>query len=196
MDLQRFRNLKRRLMDVREERLLRDGFEIPKSIVILEQELANERDPASRYDLYQLMRSEYFEAGLTDLERQTMRLCVRDLPEEPLPWISLAETLRSDPACTREAKEAAGTAVKRALGMNRLVRFALTTQARIAAESGDADVLAQALTGLVEDAPNQREEDGPYDVDFVQNLPENMISASLVQRYLAIAQASGSDRSA
>lgn len=188
MNRDEFQSLRQRVRQLRKESVLRDGVRIPKSIVVLEEELAREQDRASRYDLYLLIRGECFEARLPDLEIETMRACVRDLPDEPLAWISLAGALRSASNSIAEAKQVAATAVDKAYETDRFVRHALSMQARIATETRDGKLLRDTLTRLIEDAPKRRNEDGPFDIDFMKSLPHNLIAEELAQRYLNVAE--------
>jgi hypothetical protein len=188
MDRSRFFDLRDRLQQLRGRSVDRNGRQIPVGILMLEEELLREPAGPERYDLYLLMRGEYFEAGLRDLEVDTARRCVTDMPDEPLPWISLAEALRTA-STLQEAKNAASTAVTKAFAKNRLVRYALTTQARIAAESGDAEVLNEAISRLVQDAPNVRVEDAPLSLDFLGGISSKLLNRGVTEEYVAIVRA-------
>lgn len=189
MELEEFRRVESTARSFREEFDIVDGISLPRSITFLDQELEKCTDPKSRAQLYHLIYVECMKANLPDLEIRYWHREVLENPDDPVPLIGLAGRLAIRPQGATEALTTIERAVAIASKVNRFIRYALLTRARIAADQRDAVLLADSLTRLISDSSNRRDEDIPrMEVDFLNGLPEGFVDPSLVSDYLEVAR--------
>lgn len=167
-----------------------NGMEVPKSLPFLEEQLARETDALSRIDIYLLLRDECLRAGHKQLEINYAKRCAEE-SAEPLPWINLADLLATEEETSTDAVVAATKAVDLARQKNRFIRHALCSLGRALWKNAQYSEVPRVLEELLADVGNEREEDGPFDFDFVVGLPKGIISDSLRQQYLELTRYSG-----
>ncbi len=188
---QNFFQMRQQIASLRYEKTIKNGEQVPRSILFLEEKLSSEQVAINRFDIYLLLRDECFRAELPRLEIEYARKCVRDMPSEPLPWIALADLLGERVEGQVEAIGIAMEAVKVAREADRFVRHSLCSLARAYYRNSDYRGLESALRDLLEDSATKRSEDGPYDTDFIRDLPPGAIDGLLIEKYLTQAKPSG-----
>lgn len=184
--------LRSQLNDLRSEIVTMDGNEVPKSLRFLEELLAKETEPSNRFDIFMLLRDECLRGGYLKQEIRYARECAQE-STEPLPWIGLADLLGTNASTLSDAVVAATEAVRLARERNSFYRHSLCSLGRALWRNSCYFEVAQVVEELLKDADQIREEEGPFDVDFVVDLPANAIDRSLRQEYLKLAEASRSN---
>jgi hypothetical protein len=187
----KFSRLRQEIVSLRHEKAITEKGEIvPRSVLFLEEELSSEQDAISRFDIYLLLRDECLRAGLPRQEIEYARRCTRDMPREPLSWIALANLISENVEGRQEAIEIALEAVRVARKADRFVRHSLCSLARAYSRNSDYRGLESVLRDLIDEAAMMRSEDGPYDTDFISDLPPGAIDGLLIEKYKSLATTS------
>lgn len=186
MNESEFARLDKLLPDMRKE-LVDSAFgKIPKSIVYLESAIGQAKSKDEKSLLYTFLIRECSSSRNHELRLHFMRKEVEDNPGEVLPLVSLAGYLAFYPESREEALVLSATAVALAKKQNRLVKYCLTSQARIALRLGEFRAFNDVLRQLIEDAPVSREEDYRLEFDFLDQASSDQIDHELVEQYRAL----------
>ena len=70
-----------------------------------------------------------------------------------------------------------------ATNQDKYVRYALTTQLRLALARDDYHEVNEALRALIGDADASRDEDYVYESDFLSDIDESRVDQELLSRY-------------
>ncbi len=167
------------IKDRRALTVLVDGKQMPGSVPFLKELLSATTDPFDRDELLVELAGEYLRAELEDEHLQVMRERVGYLPEVPLMWLGLAGSLSRREDGAPEAKLALAKGVALARSEDKLVRYALVSQADVARQLGDGALFEDALRALILDLPNDREDDWVPNDQFLADLPPGFCSADL-----------------
>ena len=186
MDRNKLKQLRHLAAEHRSTKVTTEFGNLPESIPVLAS-FVSSAEPEELEDVYGVLIDECIRAGRFDLELRFRKDLVQRFPNDPIPLCSLASSLASDPSTQAEAMESARAAVNLAKQTDSYVRYALTTQLRVAMQLDNYPEVNSMLTALVEDSANARDEDYVFESDFVDALDMNKVSGRLLQRYLEVA---------
>lgn len=176
------------LVTLRKQRIQSRFGSTPRSVLRLEQLLAEATSDEDRSVLYSLLVSECSKARNDALYIDCLRRRVRDLPTDPMNHAGLAITLAMvEPFSHDEAVSIADKALDVAKSQDRLVRYCATNLARIGLMLNDYVVLQRALAELIGDAGNDRSEDTRYEFDFVSQIDTHRCDERLLAQFKALA---------
>lgn len=156
------------LTQLRREIVSVAGERVPKSILHLQRMLVSAQDPWDRFEIWRDIRDEYARLENWEKQLEAIRQASVELPEEPLPLVSLAEALMAA-GRLKEAGDAIENACSKAGAKHRFVRYALSARARIAIALGDLSLFADSLRRLVEvGRKDPNEDDVDLETDFLK----------------------------
>lgn len=175
--------------ELRKSTVLWDAVRVPGSIPFLEQLLKAETDPFSIDEILMEIWSEYVRADLGVQQLETVRRRVKNLPEDILVKLALADQLSQlgvkSVEYSNESKDVTIQAVSLAREKNEWVRYSLSEKARIGARLNDSEMFASALSELILDIESGRE----FEVDsrifgeLVDNIPNGFCAPEIIERY-------------
>ena len=177
------KELRQEIRARREPPVLLAGKLVPGSVAFLREMLTKTADDFERDDLLGEIAGEYLRAELEDDHVLVQRERLRNHPEAAVKWLGLADALSSRADGANEAKQAAAKGVEISRSVGTLIRYALTCQAQVARKTGDASLFEQAMIELVQDAPNERQEDCALFESLIVDLPPGFCAPHIVQSY-------------
>lgn len=154
------------IKELRGQTELIDGVEMPKPVTYLKSILMRTGDVWERFELWGMVRDEYARVGQFDKQIAAIREAARELPDEPLPWASLAETLWGH-GHLDESRVVIEDALQKAYQKGRFVRYTLGARARIARTLGDSALFVDTLKRLIDDGGQKRDGDVGLESDFI-----------------------------
>lgn len=164
------KRLRSTLAELRRQSVRVDGELVPGSIGYLLGCLSSASDAWARYRIWGDIRDEYARAGNWERQLEATRRAASELPDEPLPHVSLAECLAAN-GRTAEAKIAVERALALAEALGVFIRYTLSARARLARATHDAPLLADSLRRLIAVGIRQaQEEDASLEGDVVDGL--------------------------
>ena len=125
--------------------------------------------------------------GKGDLRNALLTQFVSEQPENLVARCMLASALASQPGQSESAVQVLDDAIALARDKNQLVRYTLTYKARIALDLGNYEALREALLGLIDDKDSVRQEDTPYEFDFLPRIDGPRLDRSIVEDYARLA---------
>lgn len=165
-----------------------DGTSSP-TIDYLCRLLAGTTDEHVRADLYDMLSTECIRYDKSDLRTSLLNAFTLEQPGNLVARCMLADSLKVDPGRASEVMRVLDDAIAIARQGNRLVRYTLTYKARLAIELGEYDALGNVLVDLIADRHSVREEDAPFEFDFLSRIDPMKIDARVVENYLDIRSA-------
>ena len=187
MNQERYVLLQKRLPELRKQRASSAFGEIPKSIAELGRML--DTNPDDRADIYPLLLQECSDANNDRAYLHYVRRSAVDLPNDPMTRTGMAFTIAVvEPSSRDEALKNGLDAVELAKKQNRLVRYAAMNLARIALLLDSYDELRHALSILISDRGNRRQEDAAFQFDFVEQIDPQRCGVQLLAEYKALAR--------
>ncbi len=177
-----FKALRHRLQALREGQEA-DSAGMPPSVALLEQLVNDCTDPDLRFELFEVLSSECLRYG--ELSRRVEHLTqnVAERPRDPVSLSMLADALARVEGREGDAIATIDRAVDIARQDDRLVRYALTSKARVALDLDNYDALEEAIAGLIEDDGKLRAEDAPVENDFVDRIQRERLDPTLLERF-------------
>jgi len=162
---------------------------VPGSVPFLEQLLKGETDPFYIDEILTEIWSEYVRADLTYQQLETVRRRAKNLPDDILVKLALADQLShlgvSSVEHSKEAKDLIVEVVAAARERNEWVRYSLSEQARIGARLNDPEMFVAALQDLMMDIKSGRE----FEVDsrifgeLIDGIPNGFCKPEIVKKY-------------
>lgn len=164
---------------------------IPKSIEYLEKILENETALDDRVAVYELLLGECSRSRNDGVYLHFLRQRAHEFPDDPFSYTGLATVLAYERGTQAEALKVAAQGVSAAKKQDRLVRYSLTSQVRIALMLDDYETLNHALGELVADAGTKRTEDTVYVFDFIDQIDVQRCDTQLLARYKELERKKG-----
>jgi hypothetical protein len=130
-----------------------------------------------------MILSECSRAKNDQLALHFLRRQAESLPAQPVILASLAQGLAKFPELQSEALKVGSEAVALAKRENRQVRYSLTALVRLAMSLDEHSVLERALSELVADGNAARNEDTPFEFDFLDKVDATRISPKVLSAY-------------
>jgi hypothetical protein len=163
-----------------------DGKPVPGSIPFIRELLAATGTDEDRDALLVELAGEYLRAGFDDEHVLIQRERVSNHPDVAITWLGLSHALSMRNDSSEEAKQAVAKAVDLSYRSGALVRYSLQCQADVARKTNDSALFERALTALIADAHNPRQEDSGLDLRIVENLPEGFCHRQLETQYRSL----------
>jgi len=175
-----------RLKRIRKHKVVSDLGVIPASIDFLDREIRRTNTAERKRDLYGLMIIECARFRRFDLTLLYRRQERDQFPEDPFVLTGLASILVYDNETQAEALAIAYQAANAAKKRGTWIRFCLTCLARIAIVVDDNRALTRALTELIEEGSEWREEDSPLEFDFLAQIEPGRVDDTLLKAYRSL----------
>lgn len=157
--------------------------EMPPSVELLKSLLAKSHDRADKIPLITLLIHEYSIFGMKG-EIEELRWSQAQLePDEPMPLIELANYYLYERNNIDKANKIIDKAINIAKCNGNYIRHAYNTRARIAKISKNYKLLEDTLVFLLNYKANSKSKDIAPEIDFLINLPENVIDEQVLKRY-------------
>jgi len=169
-------------IDAEVRRLRQDGNE-DAILPWLEARLdhcANHEERA--YLLHQLAAEYQLHKDYTAAQNALERL-VSSCPEDPEPWIRLAEHFHYHSPNIVKARWAANTAIRLATAQGNFVRQAHGVRIRIALDAEDYRAIEESVRVLIDFTPRPDAIDVGLESDFLPRLPRQFVEANLIRLY-------------
>jgi hypothetical protein len=173
----------------RKNMVLWNDVPVPGSVPFLEKLLMGETDLFYIDEILTEIWSEYVRADLPNQQLETVRRRVKNLPEDILVKLALADQLShlgaSSVEHAIEAKDLIVEAVAAARKRNEWVRYSLSEQARIGARLNEPEIFVAALQDLMADIKSGRE----FEVDsrvfgeLIDGIPSDFCNPEIVKKY-------------
>lgn len=188
MDSNNYENIRNRLASLRQEVVETSLGKIPKSIWFLESEIDKSISHDDKLAIYTLLLSECCRCRNQCLQIHYLRKQFQDFPSEPLAITELASNLAFDINNLNEVLELLKLAVSMARLQNRLVKYSLTCQARVALQLKDYLLFNNTLRALIDDAHVSRADDYDLEFDFIKDINKSLADLNLIDQYRSLSK--------
>jgi hypothetical protein len=161
--------------------------QLPSSVSFLHDLIASYNSIEDKAALYTLLLGECVRSQNIAAQVHYLRKQLRDLPDDPLSFVSLSLALADDRSSINEAVSLLTQGVSFARSKNELVKYCLTCQARLALKIDDYSLFNDAMRGLIGDSMNYREQDNQLEFDFLEDVDFERADPVLLERYRSLA---------
>jgi hypothetical protein len=175
-----------------------NDIRVPGSVPFLEQLLTAETDPFYIDEILTEIWSEYVRADLAHQQLETVRRRAKNLPDDILVKLALADQLShlgvDSVEYSKEAKDLIVEVVASARERNEWVRYSLSEQARIGRRLNDPEMFVTALQDLMADVKSGRE----FEVDsrifgeLIDDIPNGFCKPEIIEKYRELIEELGS----
>jgi tetratricopeptide (TPR) repeat protein len=156
---------------------------VPPGVELLKTLLAKAHGRIEQIPLITLLIHECSIFGMKDEVEELRWRQVQLEPEEPMPLIELASYYLNERNNIDKANELIDKAITLARDNGNYIRHAYNTRARIAKKSKDYKLLEDTLVCLINYKANTKSKDIAPEIDFLVNLPENVINEQVLKQY-------------